>query len=280
MSSKIFTGYDPSFENREELENSHIDFDFTTFCCAAEVPPTRGIMEKMTREDQFSMNSCAGFGLVHAAQVAFYLQTGDFREFNPHWSYRAGQRVDRRNTDNGCSIGGVIKGGKTEGLLPQDIENDGTLDFPYPRDQYNFRYPASASEVAAKRKIGYSAAVPGWEGKLNFLQAGQGAIVIGGSWGNWAPDADGICREFRPSPRGPFHARAYVDWITIGGEVYLVEANSHFKQYGKKGYAFHNRRFVEAQDRDTAFVAAGVSDITLGPGDKPKERPFRWISLT
>ncbi len=72
---------------------------------------------------------------------------------------------------------------------------------------------------------------------------------------------------------------AYVDWITIRNEVFLVEANSHFKTFGRNGYSSTAKNFVEEQEKDPAYVDAGISDITLGPGDKPKERPFRWITL-
>jgi hypothetical protein len=66
-----------------------------------------------------------------------------------------------------------------------------------------------------------------------------------------------------------------VDWITIRGEVFLVEANSHFKSWGRNGFSFHSREFIEAQDQDPAYVDVGVSDITLAPGDKPKQRAVR-----
>lgn len=279
MSDAEFTGYDPAFENRERLYTACIDYDFSKFCCSGEIPETRGIMDLMTREDQFRMNSCAGFGVTHAAQVAWWLATGDFREFNGHWSYICGQRIDGRRSDSGNSIGGAVEGAKTFGLLVQDVQNDGSLEHPY-RDNYRLKYSAEATAIAATRKVRYSARVPGWDGKLKFLQSGQGGIVTGGSWGNWRPDAQGICRKFRASPRGPFHARAYVDWITIAGEVFLVEANSHGKGWGKNGFSFHSREFIEAQDQDRAFVAVGISDISLGPGDTPTQRArHRFVRL-
>lgn len=277
MSDPIFTGYDPSFEDKEKLYAACLDYDFSQFCCTGEIPDTRNIMDMMTREDQYAMNSCGGFGMAHSAQVSWWLATGDFREFNPHWCYVRGQEIDGRRTDSGVSIRGVVEAAKRFGLLPQDVENDGKLEFAYPRDNYRFRYPKEAATIAAQRKVGYSAAVPGFQAKLKFLQAGQGAIVNGGSWGNWKPDRNGICRKFVRTTRysGAYHARAYVDWITIAGEVFLVEANSHFRSFGKNGYSFHSEEFVEAQDKDPAFVAVGVSDISLAPGDKPKQRAHR-----
>lgn len=281
--SDIFTGYDPRAEDRDKLFAHCLDYDFSAFCCSGDIPETRGVMDLMTREDQYRMNSCGGFGMVHAGQTCWWLANGDFREFNPHWSYIKGQQIDGRRTDTGVSIRGVVEGAMRFGLLVQDIENDGKLEFSYPRDNYRFRYPQEADAIAAQRKVGYKAAVPGWKAKLNFLQSGQGAIVNGGSWGNWSPDREGICRKFKRTTRmsGAYHARAYVDWITIRGEVFLVEANSHFRSFGKNGYSFHSEEFIEEQDRDPAFVAVGVSDISLGPGDVPKQRRHRrFVKLT
>jgi hypothetical protein len=277
MIDHIFTGYDPAFEDKNKLYAACLDYDFSQFVCSGEIPETRGVMDLMTREDQYRMNSCGGFALVHSAQVSWWLATGDFREFNPHWAYIKGQEIDGRRTDSGVSIRGVVEAAKRFGLLPQDVENDGKLEFAYPRDNYRFRYPKEAAAIAAQRKVGYSVAVKGWKAKLNFLQANQGAIVNGGSWGNWKPDRNGICRKFVRTTRysGSYHARAYVDWITIRGEVFLVEANSHFRTFGKNGYSFHSEEFIEAQERDPAFVAVGISDITLGPNDQPKQRKVR-----
>ncbi len=272
-----FTGYDPSIEPREELFAACIDYDFEQFLCSGDIPDTRNIMEMMIdeeiREDQFRMNSCAGFGTVHAAAVAFWLATGTWRTFNPHWTYRNGQRRDGIRGDRGATIHNVVQSGKEDGLLVQDVENDGKKEFPFPRDQYSFEYPPQAGVIAKQRTVGYSVRLKSYQAILNFLQAGQGAVVIGGPWGNWEPDSKGIARKFRSGGGG--HARAYTDWKKIGSEFMLVEANSHFKSYGDRGFAYHTPEFVDAQCRDGSFVAIGISDIKLGPGDKPKQRPHR-----
>jgi len=279
MSSEIeFTGYEPALEPREQLAASCLDYDFAEFVCTGDVPKTRGIKDKMRRDDQFQMNSCAGFGCTNSGEVGFFLQTGKWRQFNPHWTYRRGQEFSGIKGDRGATIFGVVEGAKKNGFLPEDVDDDGKAEFPFPRDNYAFQYPASASQIAKQRTVGYSVELKSWQAAVNFLQAGQGAIVIGGPWGNWRPDSRGICRQFRSGGGG--HARAWVDWITIDGELMLVEANSHFKTYGDNGFAYHTRQFVEAQFADRYFCAIGISDIKLGPGDQPKERPFRWISLT
>jgi hypothetical protein len=283
VSDVRFTGYDPAREPREKLVAAALDYDFEQFRCSGDIPPTRGIKDLMrqngVREDQWAMNACAGFGMVHGSAVGFYLATGVWRTFNPHWTYRLGQKRDGINGDNGATIHNVVESGKLDGLLPQDVENDGKKEFPFPRDQYNFRYPPIAAGIAKDRKVGYSVVLRSFRAILNFLQAGQGAVIIGGPWGNWRPDANGICRQFRSGGGG--HARAYVDWVTINGEVMLDEANSHFLTYGDEGHAYHTESFVDAQCRDPQFVAIGVSDISLGPGDKPKQRRHRrFVKLT
>jgi len=278
MSEVPFTGYVPENEPRELLAAQCIDYDFSEFTCSGDIPQTRGIKDMMRRDDQYRMNSCTGFGLTNAGEVTYWLATGKNRQFNALWTYRHGQRFDGIVGDRGATIHGVVASAKTQGLLPEDVEDDGKPDLPYSQD-YNYRFPPKCAEIAAARKIGYSAELKSWRACVNFLQAGQGAIVIGGPWGNWQPDARGICRTFRSGGGG--HARAYVDWITISGELMLVEANSHFKQYGDNGFAYHAQTFVDAQFRDRNFVAIGVSDISLGPGDKPTQRRHRrFVKLT
>ena len=273
MSDSQFTGYDPTIEPREQLAAQCLAYDFGNFTCSGEIPETRGIKDIMRRDDQWNMNSCAGFGLTNSSEVAFWLQTGVWRQFSAHWSYRRGQEKSNIRGDNGATIDGVVRGAKENGLLPEDVQSDGIAEFPYPKNDYGFQYPATASTLAKDRRIGYSVELKSWQACVNFLQAGQGAIVIGGPWGQWKPGANGVCRQFRSGGGG--HARAYVDWIRIEGELMLVEANSHFTNYGVNGFAFHAESFVTQQLNDRWFVAIGVSDISLGPGDKPKQRRHR-----
>lgn len=279
MSSEIFTGYDYRREPRQLLTAQCIDFDFGNFVCSGDIPETRGIKDLMRRDDQYRMNSCAGLGCTHAGEVSWWLNTGVWRQFAPHWTYTRGQRRDGIRGDNGATIHNVVVSGKEDGFLPEDVDNDGREEFPYPRDNYAFQYPPSASEHARHRRVGYSVELRSWDACKNFLQAGQGAIVIGGPWGNWRPNSAGICDNFEDGGGG--HARAYIDWITINGRLYLVEVNSHFRSYGVNGFAFHSERFISQQFRSRWFVAIGISDISLGPGDKPKQRRHRrFVKLT
>ncbi len=164
MSSELFTGYDPSIEDRDALYSGCIDYDFSQFFAVQRCLRHACIMDKMLRQDQYRMNSCGGLATgVHGGQVTFWLQTGKFRRFNGHWSYRRGQELDGKKTDSGVSIRGVVEAAKRFGLLPEDIDDDGHLEFPYPLDDYHFQYPQSAAVVAAQRKVGYSGSerIPG-----------------------------------------------------------------------------------------------------------------------
>jgi len=171
------------------------------------------------------------------------------------------------------------KGATRLGLLPHDIADGGKKEFPFPRDNYRFKYPPSAAQIAAERKTGYAVVLKSFRAILNFLQGGQGAVVIGGPWGGFTPDERGICRRYRAGTKG--HARAYVDWVTIDGALMLDEANSHFLDYGDEGHAYHTEEFVNGQCADRSFVAIGISDITLSQGDKPKQRKIpRYVKLS
>jgi len=262
-----FTGYDPRREERAALTAQCIKFDIMSLVCG-DVPETRGIKDLMRRDDQHQMNSCAGFGVTGTAEVTHYLKTGVWRQFNPLWSYRRGQEVSNIRGDNGATIHGVVQAGKTKGFLPEDIDNNGIAEYPYKVD-YNFPFPRDCWDIAANWKIGYSLELHGFDQILRFLQAGQGAVVVGGAWGNWKPDSNGICRRFVSGGGG--HARAYIDWITINGEVFLVEANSHYANYGKNGFSFQSRSFIDGQDKDKWTVTIGCSDLS-----SPEPRVVDW----
>jgi hypothetical protein len=262
-----FTGYDPRKEERAALTAQCIKFDIMSLVCG-DVPETRGIKDLMRRDDQFNMNSCAGFGVTGTGEVTHYLQTGVWRQFNPLWSYRRGQEVSNIRGDNGATINGVVQAAKTKGFLPEDIDNNGTAEYPYKVD-YNFPFPRECWDIAANWKIGYSIELHGFDEILRFLQAGQGAVVVGGAWGNWRPGPDGIVRRFVGGGSG--HARSIVDWVTINGEVFLVEPNSHYANWGKNGFSFQSKSFVDGQAKDKWTVTIGCSDLS-----SPEPRVVNW----
>lgn len=259
-----------------------IDYDFEKMVCGADEMKSLGIMDLMIahgiREDQWQMNSCTGFGMAHVASVMFWLATGTWRQFNPHWCYRNAQLIDGIRGDNGATIDGVTEAAMRDGLLPQDVENDGVKEFPFLKNQYNATYPASARQLAAKRKVGYKVHLKTWQAMMNFLISGQGGIVVGGPWGNWSPDASGVCRRFAAGGGG--HCRGRVDIKQINGEWVIVEPNSHFENYGDRGFGYITQEFAEAELRSSQFVAIGVSDLKLAPGDKPTPRKRRFVNFT
>lgn len=265
-----FTGYDPAREERSLLSRQCIDFDTRELIVQGDLPATRRIKELMRRDDQGQMNSCAGFGLTNSSEVTHFLRTGKWRQFNPLWSYRRGQEVSNIRGDNGATIHGVVTAAKRIGLFPEDVDGDGTPDWPY-RVAYNMSFPTDAHSVAAKWRIGYSVELTTFDQQLRFLQANQGAIVVGGAWGNWRPDNRGICRSFRSGGGG--HARARVDWITIDGEIMLVEANSHGTRYGDNGFSYMTRQFVDAEAAHQWTAIIGVSDLKT-----PEPRYVDWLA--
>lgn len=265
-----FTGYDPRRENRAGLTANAIKFDIMSLNCAGDIPDTRGIKDLMRRDDQHQMNSCAGFGMTNVLEVCHYNQTRVWRQFNPLWSYRRGQEVDNIRGDNGATIYGVTQAAKTKGGLPEDIDNDGKPEYPY-KVEYNFPFPRDCYDIAANWTIGYTIELRGFDQILRFLQTGQGAVVVGGAWGNWKPNSAGIATRFVSGGGG--HARAYVDWTTINGVLHLVEANSHYKTYGDNGFAYHTKQFVDSQAQDKWTVTIGCSDLKT-----PEPRVVDWSS--
>lgn len=265
-----FTGYLINEEERTLLARQCIDVPVSELVVQGDLPKTRGIKNLMRRDDQGRISSCSGFGLTNAAEVSYFLRSKKWRQFNPMWSYRRGQQVSNITGDRGATIHGVVSAAKRIGLLPEDMDGDGKVDVPY-REQYNMPYPAKSEDVARLWRIGYSVELRGFDEILRFLQANQGAVVVGGPWGNWKPGAGGVCRRFAGGGGG--HARCYCDWIEIDGETMLVEANSHGRSYGDNGFAYHTKAFVEAQAADRSVVTIGVSDLS-----SPEPRKIDWLN--
>jgi len=268
-----FTGWNPETEPIEELMAQCLDFDTSELVVQGDLPPTRGIKNLMRRDDQNRMNSCTGFGMTNTAEVGHFLRTSKWRQFNPLWVYRRGQEYSNIRGDSGATISGVVKAAKTNGLLPEDVDNDGKAEFPYVVN-YNYPFPATCTAYAAQWKIGYSVNLKGFDEILRFLQANQGAVIVGGAWGNWRPGANGIADTFRGGGGG--HARSYIDWITINGAVYLVEANSHGTSYGDNGFAYHSKRFVDTQASDRWTVTIGCSDLST-PEPRKIDLSKKWV---
>lgn len=272
-----FTGYDPRLEEREALTGQCIQFDVRDLVVQGDLPDTRGIMKLMRRDDQFNMNSCAGFGATNAGEVGHFLRTKKWRQFAPKFTYKEGQKKSGIRGDRGATIHGVVRSMKEEGLLPEDVDGDGVVEYPYDTN-YNQTFPRSAYDVASKWKVGYSVELNGGDAfdlQLRFLQSNQGAIVVGGPWGNWRPDSQGVCRRF--SGGGGGHARARIDWIKLpNGETAIVEANSHGSRYGKNGFSFMTREFVNSEARDRWFVAIGVSDLS-SPEPRKIDLSEKWL---
>jgi hypothetical protein len=271
-----FTGYELGCEDLAALKAECVDIDFAQLVCGDDQLQSRGMFELFTknkiRRCQGGIGSCAGAATCHAGASVYYMQAGNFRVFNPMWTYKLGQkRFGARGAQSGTSIQSVVKSGKEDGLLPEDIERDGKLEFPYSDRDYNKLFSASAAEVAKNWKFGFAVQIKSWDALVKGIGTGILSVITGGPWGNWKPDAQGICRKFRSGGGG--HARCYNDIKFLpSGEILACEPNSHYDTWGVNGWTFHSREFFEAQLQDPSFVAIGVSDMTLGP-DKVLPKP-------
>lgn len=275
-----FTGYELGCEDLEALSRECVDIDLSQIVCGDDQLQSRGMFELFTkhgiRRSQGGIGSCAGAGMCHGAASLFYMQAGSFRVFNPMWTYKLGQkRFGTRGAQSGTSITSVVQSAKEDGLLPEDIERDGKLEFPYSDRDYSKAFPASAAGIAANWKIRMAVRITSWDAMVKGLGLGIISVITGGPFGNWKPDTNGICRKFVRGGGG--HARAYVDIKFLpSGEILACEPNSHHEGWGKKGWTFHSREFFEAQLKDPSFIAIGVSDMTLGPDQvlpKPRKVP-------
>jgi hypothetical protein len=263
-----FTGYLIDLEPKEisYARNKALKFNLNTLMLQSDLPDTRNIKDVMRRDDQGRVGSCTGFGGTHAYEVAYFLMTGKWRQFQPMWTYKKAQPYSGIRGDRGATITGVIKAGLNDGFLPEDFDNDGNPETVY-RPNYNMTFPPNSKEIAKPWTFGYHVEVRTFDDILRFLQANQGGVVTGGPWGRWEPNRDGICDRF--SGGGGGHARAYVDWIKIDGQTMLVEANSHGDGWGDNGFSYHTKRFCDTQARNSQFVAFGISNLIT-------PEPVRW----
>ena len=245
----MLTGYNLRSEERKLLSAQCLEFDVMSLQPASDPPLTRGIKDLMCCGDQ-SDTASTGYGMTTAAAVAFYIQTGVWRQFNPLWTYRHAQMVSDVQGAIGSTVYGSLYSAMCDGLLPEST---------YPVVNYSHQFPQVCYAKAYQWRIGYSLELKGFNAILRFLQTNQGGVVTGGAWGNWAPNSRGICERFISGSNG--RCRAYIDWTTIDGKIHLVEASSADQTYGDNGFSYHTQIFVDSQAQDKNTVTIGVSDL-------------------
>jgi len=271
-----FTGYAIDDEDLNAVANESVDFDFESMPMRGDVPAKydpRTIPWRV--ENQGRVGRCAGMAASSVGEMCFNRQSAGQKiiHFNGHASYIWAQKNSRGlyGRDAGSTIHGNVKAAKQKGFCPIDWSGDGRADYPLP-PRYTTNIPAEAEAHAAKYKIGYSAFLETFDAVLNFLRSGQGAVMVGGSWGRWSPNADGIADRFRSGGSG--HAWMICGWDcsrkTYSDDL-LIAVNSHGERSWKKGFCFLTRRFVKDFSEHKHTVIAGMSDLS-----DPEPRKVNW----
>lgn len=264
-SSDFWSGYDPDMEDREALEREAIEYAYASIPRAQDTPAEFTIGEWWDTESQGKVGRCAGMAGASAGEVEYFKLTGKEIQFNGHYTYILGQnRTQWRGGDNGTSIHSVVTSVKEDGLCPIDFNGDGKPDYPMP-PRYTTQIPEAARRAAAAFKMGYHAFLKSWDDILGFLQT-QGTVFVGGDWGNWGPNQSGLVDGF--SSGGGGHA-----WMISGWDLtrrkyssdVLEGVNSQGKNWGKRGFHYMTRRFIDQFLRSRNTVIVGVSKLTV-PG--------------
>jgi len=270
-----FTGYALEAEDKNAVIREAIDFHFQSLPMRDDAPVKYDPRSYWRMENQGAVGRCAGMASSSVGEACFNRQSGGKKviQFNGHSSYIWAQQNSRGlyGRDRGSTIHGNVKAAKEIGFCPMDWDKDGTVDYPLPR-RYTTDIPPQAKTYAAKYKIGYSAFFETFDEILAFLRNGQGGVFVGGSWGNWRPNAQGVADRF--SGGGGGHAWCILGWdlsrSTFGEDV-LLAANSHGTRSWLEGWCFLTRNFIKQFARHNHTVIAGMSDLT-----DPEPRKVVW----
>jgi len=270
-----FTGYAIDDEDIEAVVKGSIDYDFEMLPMLGDAPKVYDPRGWWRMENQGAVGRCAGMAASSVGEMCFNRQSKGEKiiQFNGHSSYIWAQKNSNRlfGRDRGSTIHGNVKAAKEIGFCPMDWNLDGTVDYPLP-SRYTTDIPSQAESYASKYKIGYSVFLETFDAILNFLRGGQGGVFVGGSWGNWKPNAQGIADRFRGGGGG--HSWLIAGWDVsraIFGEDVLLAANSHGTGSWKKGWCYLTRSFIKNFVSHQHTVIAGMSDLT-----DPEPRKVNW----
>ena len=268
------SGYAIDHEDIPELKSTAIDYDFETLSMRGDAPEKWDPRSWWRVEHQGSVGRCAGMAASSAGEVVHYRQTGDKQvQYNGHFSYIEAQRFTPRlyGHDRGSTISSNVRAAKEIGFCRLDWDNDGAEDYKMPR-KYTTDIPEAAYEHAAENKIQSHAFLESFDAILNYLRGGQGAVFVGGPWGNWKPDRRGVCDRFKGGGGG--HAWSILGWDLTHREIpedVLMCVNSHGRRSWKNGWAMMTRRFFNEFLDHKHSVAAGISDLSI-----PQPRAIVW----
>jgi hypothetical protein len=270
-----WSGYDPENEDREALLATAQQYDFASIPRAATVPDRFSIADWWDTEQQGPVGRCAGEAGAACAEVEYYKTTGNETQFNGHFTYILAQnRTHWRGSDNGTSCQSVATSLKEDGACPMDWDRDGRVDYPKPPG-YTTRIPEQARAHAAKYRFSFHSILKSMDDIVAFQQT-QGVVFVGGDWGNWGPNSAGLCDRFIPGGGG--HAWAMPGW-DFSRQRFATEViegvNSHGLGWGKRGFHWMTRRFIDAFLSHRNTVVVGMSKLAI-PGAETKYDYSRW----
>ncbi len=270
-----WSGYYPDPEDRAALMATASQFNYAAMQRAATVPTRFSIADWWDVEQQGAVGRCAGEAGSAAAEVEYYKATGRETQFNSHFTYILAQnRTPWRGADNGTSCQSVATSLEQDGACPMDWNKDGKIDYPKPPN-YTTNIPPQAKTYAQFYRFKFHSILETFDDIVSFQQT-QGVVFCGGDWGNWGPNAAGLCDRF--SPGGGGHAWAMPGWdlTRTRFSMDVIEGvNSHGLGWGKRGFHWMTRRFIEGFLANRNTVCVGMSQLTI-PGAETKYDYERW----
>ncbi len=213
-------------------------------------------------EQQGQLGSCAGHAATTAAEVCEFIETqGDHIQLARGFAYLMGQRQAGITGDRGCTITGVVKSLKKDGICQEET-------FPYEPHYENMqsRDFDEALAEASSHKIVNHTELKSYQDCLNFLQAGQGAIIIGIPWTQGlASNKTGVIKDSNSGGKNlGGHAICLCGWVTPDNSdtPWLILANSHGKRWGDNGFAICHPNWINRNTKDRYSEFIGVSDLS------------------
>ena len=247
----FFPGWRVDLEDRAYLSRPG---PFRLLSPIVNAPETFDPRDDLTEEDQKQQGSCSGHALTTSAELANYLQSsGNMTQLCRQFAYIEGQRIDNLiGQDQGATISGVVQAAKNVGICREEL-------WPY-TGQYNTRPPAECYAEAKQHRIANHVPLRSHQDVINFLHAGQGAVVIGIMWtAGLANNKSGtITRSNSGGQVLGGHAIALVGWV----KDKIILANSHSTAWGQNGYALCDADWIdrETQNQQSEFI--GISTLT------------------
>jgi len=265
--SDFFTGYDPTLERREELQNTATPVGFTVR--DYEAPEEMDFRKYVRHDKQGNMGSCGGFGNTNGGECLWGLAHGgwsDARQFSALFSYLEAQRLDGLlGRDAGSTISSGLKISKEIGYLE---EKHLPYSTPYPRNARTL-ITDDMRRLASPFKVRSSTWLDSYDAIKNYMASGVGLCYVGSIWNQSLYGRNGVLES--------------ISMVNGGGHAYCFAGYSKRKDSRGRNYIWrlnsHNDSWTELSptviDRlcghpYTAIV--GISDMST-----PGPRNVDWI---